>query len=67
MPLEHLPPDVREHMLINTPMRRYGTPEDVVAAVLYFAAPSSSWVTGRLLEVDGGVNSPLFPSPYPDL
>jgi 7-alpha-hydroxysteroid dehydrogenase len=48
-------------------MRRYGTPEDVVAAVLYFAAPSSSWVTGRLLEVDGGVNSPLFPSPYPDL
>ena len=65
--LEQMPEQVLEQMISATPMRRNGTPEDIAAAVLYFASPASSWVTGKLLDVDGGVPGPLFPSPQPDL
>ena len=64
---EHMPPEMRDQMVEATPMRRNGTPEDVAAAVLYFMAPASAWVTGKLLDVDGGVPGPLFPSPQKDL
>jgi len=62
-----MPDDLREQMVAATPMRRNGTPEDIAAAVLYLASPASSWVTGKLLDVDGGVPGPLFASPQPDL
>jgi 7-alpha-hydroxysteroid dehydrogenase len=64
---EHMPAEMREQMISATPMRRNGEPDDIAAAVLYFMAPASSWVTGKLLDVDGGVPGPLFPSPQPDL
>ena len=40
---------------LRLPMRRLGTPEDLGAAVLYFVSPASSWVTGQVLSVDGGM------------
>jgi 7-alpha-hydroxysteroid dehydrogenase len=64
---KNMPAEMRDQMIAATPMRRNGVPEDIAAAVLYFASPSSSWVTGKLLDVDGGVPGPLFPSPQPDL
>ena len=57
----------RAEMIQNTPMRRNGTPEDVAAAVLYLASPAASWITGKLLEVDGGVLGAVLPSQLPDL
>lgn len=42
--------------MLRLPMRRLGTPEDLGAAVLYFASPASSWVTGQTLSVDGGMS-----------
>ena len=57
----------REQMIANTPMRRNGQPGDIAAAVLFFASPASSWVTGKLLEVDGGVIGPVLASPVADL
>jgi NAD(P)-dependent dehydrogenase (short-subunit alcohol dehydrogenase family) len=65
--IANMPDDLREQMIAATPMRRNGTPEDIAAAVVYFASPASSWVTGKLLDVDGGVPGPLFASPQPDL
>ncbi|MGD9996351.1 MAG: SDR family NAD(P)-dependent oxidoreductase [Ilumatobacteraceae bacterium] len=41
--------------MLRLPMRRLGTPDDLGAAVLYFASPASSWVTGQILAVDGGM------------
>jgi 7-alpha-hydroxysteroid dehydrogenase len=38
----------------TVPLGRLGTPEDMAAAVLYLAAPASSWVTGQNLLVGGG-------------
>jgi 2-hydroxycyclohexanecarboxyl-CoA dehydrogenase len=45
---------VRDEVLRATPMRRYGTAEDIVAAVAYLASPGAGWVTGQTLPVNGG-------------
>jgi Enoyl-(Acyl carrier protein) reductase len=39
-------------------MRRLATPEDIALAVLFFASPASGYVTGAVLEVDGGPDGP---------
>ena len=59
--------DLRRQFETNTPMRRPGRPEDVACAALYFASPASSWVTGKLLQVDGGTERPAIDVPAPPL
>lgn len=49
-----LTPEIEERMLTHTPIKRLGEPEDIAGAVLYFAAPISSWVSGQTLFVNGG-------------
>jgi NAD(P)-dependent dehydrogenase (short-subunit alcohol dehydrogenase family) len=41
--------------VLRMPMRRLGTPDDLGQAVLYFVSQASSWVTGQILGVDGGL------------
>ena len=60
-------PDVREGMVARTAMRRNGTPQDIADAVLFLASPASSWITGKLLEVDGAAADDLIPPTQPDL
>ncbi|MEU3609351.1 SDR family oxidoreductase [Streptomyces sp. NPDC035033] len=38
------------------PMRRLGVPSDIASAVAYLASEDSSWVTGHVLTVDGGLS-----------
>lgn len=40
--------------MIGIPMGRYGTPEDIAAAVVFMASPAASWITGQCLYVTGG-------------
>jgi 7-alpha-hydroxysteroid dehydrogenase len=58
---------IREQLEANTPMRRVGQPEDIAAAVVFLASDASSWVTGKVFEIDGGVESPAFTIPVPPL
>jgi 7-alpha-hydroxysteroid dehydrogenase len=58
---------VRRAMIERTRMRRNGLPEDIAHAALYLASPAASWVTGKLLEVDGGANEELIPKDIADL
>ena len=41
-------------ILSRTPMGRWGTPEEVAGAIVYFASPAARFVTGAILPVDGG-------------
>lgn len=43
-----------EHFAHKTPMKRNGTPEDVAAAVMFFAT-GPHFITGQILSVDGGL------------
>src|SRR5690606_38548467 len=45
---------VRDEVLRATPMRRYGSPDDIGAAVAYLASDEAGWVTGQTLPVNGG-------------
>ncbi len=47
-------PQFREYALAKNLLKKLGTPEDVVGAVIYLAAPASSLVTGHILMVDAG-------------
>ena len=40
---------------------------NIAACALYLASPASSWVTGKIFEVDGGTEAPAFLVPVPSL
>ena len=50
-----LPEDVRKRMLDAIPMGRFGTPEDVANVVLFLTSDASSYMTGQVLTVCGGM------------
>ena len=54
---------LRREFEANTPMRRAGEVEDIAACALYLASPAASWVTGKVFEVDGGVEVPAITIP----
>ena len=45
----------REKLIKGVPMRRLGVPEDVAGAVAFFASEESSFITGNVLVIDGGM------------
>jgi 7-alpha-hydroxysteroid dehydrogenase len=59
--------EVRQQMLDRTAMRRNGRVNDIAMACLYFASPASSWVTGKILEVDGMAQHELIDKHIADL
>ena len=50
-----LPEAIREEYLKNIPLRRGGTPEDIANAALFLASDLSSYVTGQVIAVNGGL------------
>jgi NAD(P)-dependent dehydrogenase (short-subunit alcohol dehydrogenase family) len=48
-------PDVEQHVAARHPLGRLGEPEDVANCCLYLASEESSWVTGAIIPVDGGL------------
>jgi NAD(P)-dependent dehydrogenase (short-subunit alcohol dehydrogenase family) len=50
-------PEFRAELERRIPLGRIADPKDVVGPVLFFASPASSFVTGQILYVDGGITA----------
>ncbi len=57
-------PGVLDDYLENTPLGRAGTPEDIAEAVLFLCSPKSSWLTGEVLDLNGGAHLKRYPDLY---
>ena len=51
-----LPEEVRKEWIEKIPLRRGGTPEDIANVATFLASDMSSYVTGQVIQVDGGMN-----------
>lgn len=51
-----LPEKVREEWKKRIPLRRGGTPEDIAEVAAFLASDMSSYVTGQVIQIDGGMN-----------
>ena len=47
--------ELKEKMLANIPLKRIGRPDDVAAAVRFLASEDASYITGHVLNVNGGI------------
>jgi 7-alpha-hydroxysteroid dehydrogenase len=59
--------ELHDEMVRRTPLQRLGEPSDIALAALYLASPAASWITGKVLEVDGGLEEPNLELGLPDL
>ena len=59
--------ELREALEAGTPLGRIGDPEDIAAAIIYLASDAGSYITGKILEVDGGIQGPNLDMGLPDL
>jgi 7-alpha-hydroxysteroid dehydrogenase len=58
---------VRDEMVRRTPLKRLGEPADIARCALYLASPAASFVTGKLMEIDGGLEEANLEMGLPDL
>jgi 3-oxoacyl-[acyl-carrier protein] reductase len=50
-----LTPELKQKMLDQTPLRRMGTPEDIAGAVKFLVGEDAGFITGHVLDVNGGI------------
>ena len=55
-------PGVVEDYVENTALGRAGTPEDIAAAVAFLCSPQASWLTGEVLDLNGGAHLKRYPN-----
>jgi 3-oxoacyl-[acyl-carrier protein] reductase len=49
-----IPQNVRDEMLLNVPLKRFGQPQEIADAALFLCSPLASYISGQTLEVNGG-------------
>lgn len=60
-------PEMMSQLETKTPLKRVGEPEDIAAGVLYLASKAGQYITGKLLEIDGGIQQPTLDLGFPDV
>ena len=58
---------LRKEMVDGTPLARLGEVEDIALGALYLASDASSYITGKVLEIDGGLEGANLDLRLPDL
>ncbi|MGV9666422.1 SDR family oxidoreductase [Nocardia niigatensis] len=60
-------PEMKKQMEDATPLHRLGEPWEIAAAIVYLSSRAGGYITGKVLEVDGGIVAPNLDLPIPDL
>lgn len=60
-------PELRDEMVAKTPLGFIGEPEDIGLCALYLASPAGRYVTGKIIECDGGTEASTLDLHIPDL
>ena len=58
---------IRRLIVAATPLHRLATVADVANTARWLASPAASYVTGKIIEIDGGGEASVFPDDTPDL
>jgi 7-alpha-hydroxysteroid dehydrogenase len=58
---------LRGQLKAVTPLGRVGDPREIAATVVFLASPASGYITGKILEADGGIERPNVDLGIPDL
>jgi 7-alpha-hydroxysteroid dehydrogenase len=64
---EVLTDELRARIVSATPLHRLATVADVASTARWLASPAASYLTGKVIELDGGAEAPVFPDDTPDL
>jgi 7-alpha-hydroxysteroid dehydrogenase len=59
--------EVRRRIVAATPLHRLSTVADVANTARWLASPAAGYITGKVIEIDGGAEAPTFPDDTPDL
>jgi 7-alpha-hydroxysteroid dehydrogenase len=59
--------ELRTTMETETPLKRLGRPEEIAYGALYLASPAGAYITGKVIEIDGGLQAPNLALGLPDL
>ncbi len=59
--------EMRTAMEDATPLGRIGDPEDIASAIVYLASDAGSYITGKVIEVDGGTEAPTLDMGIPNV
>jgi 7-alpha-hydroxysteroid dehydrogenase len=60
-------PELKQMMEEMTLLGRVGDVQDIAAGVVYLASPAGAYITGKILEIDGGIDIPNLDFQLPDL
>jgi 7-alpha-hydroxysteroid dehydrogenase len=60
-------PELKSMIEDMTPLHMIGDIEDITAGVVYLASPAGRFMTGKVLEIDGGTDVPSIDFQLPDL
>jgi 7-alpha-hydroxysteroid dehydrogenase len=59
--------ELRAQIVSATPLHRLATVAEVASTAKWLASPAASYITGKIIEIDGGAEAPVFPHDTPDL
>jgi NAD(P)-dependent dehydrogenase (short-subunit alcohol dehydrogenase family) len=53
---QQIPAEVKEKMVAKIPLKRIGAPEDIAAFIAFLTSDEASYITGQVIEIDGGLS-----------
>ena len=59
--------ELRGRVEAATPLRRLASVQDVALTVRWLCSPAAAYITGKIIDIDGGAEAPTLPSDAPDL